>query len=169
MGKVTSKRSNEKEILEGLIEKGKHQGYLTYDDVNDFLPNNVVSAGEIDDILMTLGDHDIDVVDSLKRADMQESVGGEEGKDKEQTAGKADKTDDPVRMYLREMGRVPLLSKADEVRVAKQIEEAEKKLREKLRAYFKRGRCIPVEVFVAGLNRLVRGWVNYYHIPHVII
>ena len=44
---------------------------------------------------------------------------------------------------------------------------SEKKLREKLRAYFKRGQCMPVEVFVAGLNRLVRGWVNYYHIPHV--
>ena len=45
--------------------------------------------------------------------------------------------------------------------------KSEKKMREKVRAYFKRGRCIPVEAFVEGLNRLVRGWVNYYHIPHV--
>jgi len=117
------------DIVQALIDKGKKQGQLTYDEINDMLPDQVVSSGEIDEILVTLGDNDIDVVESLKlnKAEENSSDGEEE---KEFAPSRVERADDPVRMYLREMGRVPLLTKDQEVRIAKNIEQAENVLRE---------------------------------------
>ncbi len=129
MNGAIEKKLGGNDIVQALIDKGKKQGQLTYDEINDMLPDQLVSSGEIDEILMTLGDHDIDVVESLKlnKAEENSSDGEEE---KEFAPSRVERADDPVRMYLREMGRVPLLTKDQEVRIAKNIEQAENVLRE---------------------------------------
>lgn len=129
--KGLEKKVMDTDVVQELIEKGKKQGQLTYDEINDMLPDDVVSSGEIDDILLTLGDHDIDVVDSLRVGEPEEGfIDEEEEEEHEFAPSRVDRADDPVRMYLREMGRVPLLTKEEEVRIAQNIEKAEDTLRE---------------------------------------
>ncbi len=106
-----------------LISRGKERGFLTYDEVNDILPNDI-SSGQIDDIFMMFGDMNIDIVDQTaeeKASERKEEHSKEF--DIEMEAELAGRTDDPVRMYLREMGSVPLLTREGEVRIAKKIEQ----------------------------------------------
>jgi len=117
-------------FVQALIDKGKKQGQLTYDEVNSMLPEDVVSSGEIDEILITLGEHDIDIVESLKTTKTGGGLAEGDGEGKEFAPSRVERADDPVRMYLREMGRVPLLTKDEEVKIAKNIERAENILRE---------------------------------------
>jgi RNA polymerase primary sigma factor len=126
---VEIKSDNPEEILRALIEKGKKQGQLTYDEINDMLPEQVTSSGELDEILITLGEHDIEVVETVKPSTANDSSAGG-GAEKQFAPSRVERADDPVRMYLREMGRVPLLTKDQEVKIAKEIEHAEGKLRE---------------------------------------
>ncbi len=130
MIQALEKKIGANDIVRALIEKGKKQGQLTYDEVNEMLPDRVVSSGEIDEILMTLGDHDIEVVESLKLNKAAGDSSANDEEDKEFAPSRVERADDPVRMYLREMGRVPLLTKDQEVRIAKNIEKAEDVLRE---------------------------------------
>jgi RNA polymerase primary sigma factor len=106
-----------------LITIGKEKGYLLYDEVNELLPADITSSEELDDLFSTFGSAGIEVVDSEKsyRDDKLQGEGGEEG-DLDLTPGALDKTNDPVRMYLREMGTVPLLTREGEVAIAKRIE-----------------------------------------------
>jgi RNA polymerase primary sigma factor len=106
-----------------LITIGKEKGYLLYDEVNELLPADITSSEELDDLFSTFGSAGIEVVDSEKsyREDKLQGEGGEEG-DLDLTPGALDKTNDPVRMYLREMGTVPLLTREGEVAIAKRIE-----------------------------------------------
>ena len=121
-----------------LIDLGKEKGYLTYDDVNDMLPAEVVSPDQIDDVMSIFGEMDIEVVDSNQRVTL--GGAGEDLADEEEEKeldGEADgdavgKTGDPVRMYLREMGTVSLLSREGEVEIAKKIEVGEKKVIEEV-------------------------------------
>jgi hypothetical protein len=112
-------------------------GKLTYDDLNTILPEDATTE-QIDEIMVTLSDVDVQIVDEF-RLDAETQ---EEQKRKEREARKAElrrdaaaakleRADDPVRMYLREMGRVPLLTKDQEVAIAKRIEEAELELTER--------------------------------------
>ncbi|MGH7818070.1 MAG: RNA polymerase sigma factor RpoD, partial [Candidatus Binatia bacterium] len=127
-------KKNSKEVKK-LIDLGKEKGYLTYDDVNDMLPAEVVSPDQIDDVMSIFGEMDIEVVDSNQRVTLSgagEDVAEEEEDDKE-VDGEVDgdvvgKTGDPVRMYLREMGTVSLLSREGEVEIAKKIEDGENKV-----------------------------------------
>jgi RNA polymerase primary sigma factor len=108
-----------------LITIGKEKGYLLYDEVNELLPADITSSEELDDLFSTFGSAGIEVVDSEKsyRGDGEARPGeGEEG-DLDLTPGALDKTNDPVRMYLREMGTVPLLTREGEVAIAKRIEQ----------------------------------------------
>lgn len=130
MERTLEKKVRESDVVQELIEKGKKRGQLTYDEINDMLPDDVVSSGEIDEILLTLGDHDIDVVDTLKLEEPEEAAIEEDEEEREFAPSRVDRADDPVRMYLREMGRVPLLTKDEEVRIAQNIEKAENGLRE---------------------------------------
>jgi RNA polymerase primary sigma factor len=107
-----------------LISMGKEKGYLLYDEVNELLPADITSSEELDDLFSTFGNAGIEVVDSeqkyredklLDRPDAEES-------ELDLTPGALDKTNDPVRMYLREMGTVPLLTREGEVEIAKRIE-----------------------------------------------
>jgi RNA polymerase primary sigma factor len=114
-----------------LIHMGKERGYLLYDEVNDILPEGICSSDELDSIFSLFGSAGIEVIDSEqkfqdeeKKDDKRGEDGGEEG---EFDFGiTLDKTNDPVRMYLREMGTVPLLSREGEVEIAKRIEHGQK-------------------------------------------
>ena len=122
------------EELEKLISIGKQKGYVTYDEVNDALPSDVVSLYQLDDIMMMFGAMDIEVVDSAKAAripteiedsldEREEAQPAESGEAIDLTPGPIGRTEDPVRMYLREMGRVSLLTREGEISLAKRIEE----------------------------------------------
>ncbi len=108
-----------------LITIGKEKGYLLYDEVNELLPSEITSSEELDDLFNTFGAAGIEVVDSDKgyRDERQlDRDAGEEGEQLDLTPGALDKTNDPVRMYLREMGTVPLLTREGEVEIARRIE-----------------------------------------------
>ena len=112
--------------IEGLIEVGKEKGYLTYGDVNDMLPEEISSADDLDDLITTIGTQGIDLLDTPKFGH-DKDFEAEEGEDVELdlTPGTLEKTNDPVRMYLREMGTVPLLTREGEVEIAKRIERGQ--------------------------------------------
>ena len=108
-----------------LIAVGKEKGYLLYDEVNELLPSEVTSSEELDDLFNAFGSAGIEVVDSDKayRGDKDfDREGSAEEPELDLTPGALDKTNDPVRMYLREMGTVPLLTREGEVAIAKRIE-----------------------------------------------
>ena len=113
--------------IDTLIEVGKEKGYLTYGDVNDMLPDEMGSSPEdLDDLITTIGTQGIDLLDGPKfHGDKDFEL--EEGEDVELdlTPGTLEKTNDPVRMYLREMGTVPLLTREGEVEIAKRIERGQ--------------------------------------------
>jgi RNA polymerase primary sigma factor len=120
------------EELDRLISMGKQKGFLTYDEVNDALPSDMVSLDQLDDIMMMFGAMDIEVVDSAKAArlpsEVQRAVPAEEQDDEgsdsiDLSPGPVGRTEDPVRLYLREMGRVALLTREGEIALAKRIEE----------------------------------------------
>jgi len=112
--------------IDNLIEVGKEKGFLTYGDVNDILPEEISSADDLDDLITTIGTQGIDLLDTPKFPGDKE-FGAEEGEDVELdlTPGTLEKTNDPVRMYLREMGTVPLLTREGEVEIAKRIERGQ--------------------------------------------
>jgi RNA polymerase primary sigma factor len=130
-----TKFASHKKEVKRLIDLGKEKGYLTYDEVNDMLPADIVSPDQIDDVMSIFGEMDIEVVDSHQRVTLTsqaEELIEEEDDEKEfeveVDGDMAGKTGDPVRMYLREMGTVSLLSREGEVEIAKKIEEGEKRV-----------------------------------------
>jgi len=112
--------------VDSLIEVGKEKGFLTYGEVNDILPDEISSADDLDDLITTIGTQGIDLLDTPKfPGDKEFEL--EEGEDVELdlTPGTLEKTNDPVRMYLREMGTVPLLTREGEVEIARRIERGQ--------------------------------------------
>src|ERR671918_736568 len=107
-----------------LITVGKEKGYLLYDEVNEMLPSEITSSEELDDLFNAFGSAGIEVVDSDKayRGEKDFDRDNEDGPELDLTPGALDKTNDPLRMYLREMGTVPLLTREGEVAIAKRIE-----------------------------------------------
>jgi RNA polymerase primary sigma factor len=110
-----------------LITMGKEKGYLLYDEVNDLLPSDVHTAEDLDDMLTMFENAGIEVLESPKAKLEGEELKTDEAEDVELdlTPGSLDKTNDPVRMYLREMGTVPLLTREGEVEIAKRIERGQ--------------------------------------------
>ncbi len=115
-----------------LILMGKERGYLLYDEVNDLLPEGICSSDELDSIFSLFGSAGIEVIDTEqkfqddgKREDKREENAGEES-EFDFGALNLDKTNDPVRLYLREMGTVPLLSREGEVEIAKRVEHGQR-------------------------------------------
>src|SRR5678810_544617 len=110
-----------------LINIGKEKGYLLYDEVNELLPSEITSSEELDDLFNTFGSAGIEVIDSDQKylrddKPIDRTAEGSEELELDLTPGALDKTNDPVRMYLREMGTVPLLTREGEVAIAKRIE-----------------------------------------------
>ena len=115
-----------------LILMGKERGYLLYDEVNDLLPEGICSSDELDSIFSLFGSAGIEVIDTEqkfqddgKRDDKRDENAGEES-EFDFGALNLDKTNDPVRLYLREMGTVPLLSREGEVEIAKRVEHGQR-------------------------------------------
>ena len=116
-----------------LLSAGKEKGYLLYDEVNDLLPDDIQSSEDLDNIFYLFGDAGIELIDSedefdviKKRTQARNAPEEEESEETETAAEDLEKTNDPVRMYLREMGTVPLLTREGEVEIAKRIERGKK-------------------------------------------
>jgi RNA polymerase primary sigma factor len=109
-----------------LIDSGKEKGYLTYGEVNDLIPQEVNSPEVLDDLLATIGTQGIDVLEGQPKLPsafdkgLENEAEASDEVDLDPKLGTFEKTDDPVRIYLREMGAVPLLNREGEVDLAKQ-------------------------------------------------
>jgi RNA polymerase primary sigma factor len=125
----------ERSEVKELMARGREKGFLTYDEVNDALPSDIASD-QIDDVMSMFGEHDIEVVDDASKMKLPEKPPEPEAKsdDDEKEEEEEDpgygKSNDPVRMYLRKMGSVSLLTREGEVEIAKRIEEGEKEILE---------------------------------------
>ncbi len=124
------------EDVDRLIDTGKEKGYLTYGEVNDLLPGDITSPDDLDDLLTTINTQGIDVLsgegrrgrggtDREDRAEDEEERSEDSDVELDLSPGTLEKTNDPVRMYLREMGTVPLLTREGEVEIAKRIERGQ--------------------------------------------
>ncbi len=120
-----------------LISLGEEKGFLTYDDVNDMLPSDIISSDQIDDIIMLFGERNIDIIDTdkgekivLKKPAEDALETKEDDEELSVLFSLAGKTGDPVKMYLREMGLVSLLNREGEIEIAKKIEEGEREIME---------------------------------------
>ena len=119
--------------VQQLISMGKEKGYLTYDELNNALPEDLISSDEMDSIMMMFGEMDIDIVDQVEEETYhkllaEEEVEEEEKEEKEVVSLGVARTDDPVRLYLKEMGDVSLLSREGEIEIAKRIEEGKREI-----------------------------------------
>ena len=142
--KKASNKESERKKRE-LITMGKAKGFLTYDEVNEHMPENIVSSDQMDDWLSAFSGEGIEIVDSSSKVKLQKGENAEaesEEEDEEEAAAAAkkeeaeeeedadgySKTNDPVRMYLRKMGSVSLLTREGEVEIAKRIEDGERRV-----------------------------------------
>src|SRR4029079_5279401 len=141
--KKSSNKESERKKRE-LITMGKAKGFLTYDEVNEHMPENIVSSDQMDDWLSAFSGEGIEIVDSSSKLKVAEKGDAEaESEDEEEAAETASKkeeaeeeedadgyskTNDPVRMYLRKMGSVSLLTREGEVEIAKRIEDGERRV-----------------------------------------
>ena len=152
------------EGIRELINLGKEKGYLLYDEVNDALPDDIASSKDLDSIFYLFGDAGIEVIDSeqqleaVKRKIRSKSSGGEEQESDSPTAS-LEKTNDPVRMYLREMGTVPLLTRQGEVEIAKRIEKGQKSVIKAL----SRSPVVIAEILKYG-DKLRKNVINIKHL-----
>jgi len=116
-----------------LIERGKQRGYLTYEELNDALPEDTVAPAKIDSILMMLDEMGIDLIEQSEATERDSGKQkGEAVEDALEEEVPAERTDDPVRMYLTQMGEIPLLSRPEEIRLARCIELTRKRFRRKI-------------------------------------
>ncbi len=154
MNKVNLKRD-----LKRIIDLGKQKGFLTYDELNDLLPDDISSSEEIDEVFDLLGNEGIRIVGSSELKEKEKDEFQEEAKEpsgeKMFAESKFVPLDDPVKMYLKQMGSVPLLSREEEITLAKDIEATETALFEAVyTTVFARG-----EVFKV-VNGLLQKEVN---------
>src|SRR5271167_1571286 len=121
------KQKYEGKDLQGLVDLGREQGYLTFDQVNDFLPQDVASPTDLRAALESFGDMDIKVLDEVPTAgsDVEAKEEPEEEAAAPAVADSLSESSDPVRLYLKEMGNFQLLSREQEVEIAKRIEAGE--------------------------------------------
>ncbi len=116
-------RINEK--IRGLVKLAEGQGYLTFEDINEAIPETVISADELEGYLDLLRNMDIELVDASDVERVQKEI---EKNGRAEREERCDALDDPIRMYLHQMGQVPLLTREQEVEICKRIEAAEKKV-----------------------------------------
>jgi RNA polymerase primary sigma factor len=112
------------EKVKELVRLAQEQGYLTYGDINDALPDGVISPDELDDLYGKLRNLEVEIVDQAEVDRIKQPE-----PDDEEEKGRMDILDDPVRMYLRQMGQVPLLTREQEVEISKRIEDAENEVK----------------------------------------
>jgi len=124
---VSLNREDKNIKVKELIRLAKEQGYLTYGDINDVLPEKMVAADEIESVMVMLRKIDIEIIDAseVDRFKRPSPAVEEEKEPPAKTDSRLDILDDPVRMYLKQMGQVPLLTREQEVEISKRIEDAE--------------------------------------------
>src|SRR6201995_1677508 len=111
-----------------MVQLAKEQGYVTYDDINEALPENMADPEEMEQPINRLRSMEVDIIDASevdRYKDGKKDIDDEE----EEKDQKLDILDDPVRMYLKQMGQVPLLTREQEVEISKRIEEAENEVK----------------------------------------
>src|SRR5438067_7940141 len=137
-------KATERKEVKDLLALGRDKGFLTYDEVNDALPSDIVSSDQIDDVMSMFGDNDIAIVDEANKVKLPETKPPEpepvvvkeedqatpQEKAEQEEEDAYSKSNDPVRMYLRKMGSVSLLTREGEVEIAKRIEDGEKEVLE---------------------------------------
>jgi hypothetical protein len=151
-----TRAGRERKEVQALLERGRNKGFLTYDELNDALPPEMVTSDQIDDLLLLLGSESIDVIDvqhakATKNKEREEARNAKKGEDDDEDEADepapvrrpmtssapppaslddamVTKSNDPVRMYLRKMGSVSLLTREGEVEIAKRIEQGELKV-----------------------------------------
>jgi RNA polymerase primary sigma factor len=121
---VADKAVAERPSVQELVDKGKKKGFVTMDEINDALPDEAVSSQQIDEVLEVFYKNDIEIVDKKAPAKVAAQTKVRRAADEDAAA----KSSDPVRLYLRRMGSVPLLTREGEVEIAKRIEEGEKEV-----------------------------------------
>lgn len=134
---------NPQSQLKLLIAQGKEQGYLTYAEVNDSLPEELVDADQIEDIIQMINDMGIQVLEAAPDADdlmLNENIADEDVVEEatqvlSSVEAELGRTTDPVRMYMREMGSVELLTREGEIDIAKRIEEGINEVQSAVAAY----------------------------------
>jgi len=126
LGQIKSQTGGDlTEKIKELVRLAQEQGYLTYGDINDALPDNLVTAEDLDEIYQKLRNLEIEIVDQAEVDRVKQPEPEEEPEDK----SRLDILDDPVRMYLKQMGQVPLLTREQEVEISKRIEDAENEVK----------------------------------------
>jgi len=120
--------------LKMVLETGKQKGFLTYDEFNDLIPDE--DPEKLDNILMTLDEHGIELIDETTDLNIDRDIIGRDGDEEVDEEfivdANPERIDDPVRMYLTQMGEIPLLSREDEIKLAKKIELTRKRFRKKV-------------------------------------
>jgi RNA polymerase primary sigma factor len=124
-GEIAAGTAGINEKIRQLIRHSKEQGYLTFDDINEALPESVENQEEIDNVLSILQNLEIEILEPDQVDDFKQRM--EEAEEEETRSSQHDILDDPVRMYLKQMGQVPLLTREQEVEISKRIENAELK------------------------------------------
>ena len=127
------KHKYEGKDLQGLVDLGREQGYLTFDQVNDFLPQDVASPGDLRAALESFEDMDIKVLDEVPSEGAEVEAEAETKEEPEEEAvDTLSESSDPVRLYLKEMGNFQLLTREQEVEIAKRIEAGEQEVEEEV-------------------------------------
>src|SRR5665213_2501698 len=112
------------EKIKELVRLAQEQGYLTYNDVNEALPDTMISSEELDEVYVKLRNLEVEIVDQAEVDRVKQPE-----PDEEEEKVRLDILDDPVRMYLKQMGQVPLLTREQEVEISKRIEDAENEIK----------------------------------------
>jgi RNA polymerase primary sigma factor len=128
------------EGLKALLEQGKGKGYLTYSQVNDYLPDDAVNPEKLDQLLLVLEEHGIELIDESEAEEREAGPDANLADDEAQVEldlsfmddEESRRIDDPVRMYLTQMGEIPLLKREEEISLAKKIEVTRKRFRRKV-------------------------------------
>ncbi len=154
-GKKFKNRIDEPEIQEKireLIKLAKEQEYLTYDDIHEILPKDLVEPADVDAILDRLRQMEFDIIDASEVDRFKDKKKGDLDSEEETKDQKLDILDDPVRMYLKQMGQVPLLTREQEVEISKRIEDAEIEVQKYLHLF-----GFTADGYLALADKLMRG------------
>ncbi|MBP7087828.1 MAG: RNA polymerase sigma factor RpoD [Candidatus Omnitrophica bacterium] len=134
--------------IDQLISLGKKKGYLTYDEINHFISEDIINVKELDNVLECLDSEDIHVLEAKEVVEWE--------KERRKTiASTSQPVDDPVKMYLKQMGQIPLLSRDEEIRLAKKIEDTEEVLRDEVFSA-----VIARNTFIDITKQLIKGQLN---------